>query len=40
MSEYYYYGLAAMLYITTCWVFAVVRWFHTSQEPKECHAYI
>ena len=29
-----------MLYITTCWVFAVVRWFHTCQEPKECHAYI
>lgn len=40
MSEYYYYGLAAMLYITTCWTFAVVRWFHTCQEPKERHAYI
>ena len=40
MSEYYYYGLAAMLYITTCWTFAAVRWFHTCQEPKERHAYI
>ena len=40
MNEYYYYGLAAMLYITTCWAFAVVRWFHTCQEPKERHAYL
>ena len=40
MSEYYYYGLAAMLYITTCWTFAAVRWFHTCLEPKERHAYI
>ena len=40
MNQYYYYGLAAMIYITTCWTFAVVRWFHTCQEPKERRAYI
>ena len=40
MNEYYYYGLAAMAYLTTCWVFVVVRWFHTCQEPKERRAYI
>ena len=34
MSEYYYYGLAAMLYLATCWMFAIVRWFHTCNEPK------
>lgn len=40
MNEYYYYGVAAMLYITTCWTFVAVRWFHTCQEPKERRAYI
>lgn len=40
MSEYYYYGLAAMLYLATCWTFAVVRWFHTCRAPKERRAYI
>ena len=28
MSEYFYYGMAAVL-LTTCWTFAAVRWFHT-----------
>lgn len=40
MSEYYYYGLSAMIYITTCWVYAVIRWFHTCNVPKERCAYI
>lgn len=40
MSEFYFYGLAAMLYITTCWTYAAVRWFHTCQEPKERRSYI
>lgn len=40
IPEYYYYGLAAMLYLTTCWTFAAIRWFHTCQEPKESHSYI
>lgn len=38
--KYYYYGLAAMLYLTTCWMFAIVRWFHTCNEPKERQRYI
>lgn len=40
MNEYYYYGLAAMVYITSCWTFAIVRWFHTCRAPKEHHRYI
>ena len=40
MSEYYYYGLAATLYITTCWTFAIIRWFHTCNEPSEHCSYI
>lgn len=39
MNEYYYYGLAAMLYITTCWCFSAVRWFHTCRVPKERQRY-
>lgn len=40
MSEYYFYGLAALMYLTTCWMFAAVRWFHTCRAPKERHRYI
>lgn len=40
LTDYYYYGLAAMLYLTTCWTFAAVRWFHTCNEPKERCPYI
>lgn len=40
MDKYYYYGLAAMLYLTTCWVFVIVRWFHTCRVPKERQRYI
>ena len=29
-----------MLYITTCWCFAAVRWFHTCRVPKERQRYI
>ena len=29
-----------MLYLTTCWMFAAVRWFHTCNEPKERQRYI
>jgi len=28
MSEYYYYGMTAVMLLTTCWTFAAVRWFH------------
>ena len=40
MSEYYSYGLAALMYLTTCWTFSAVRWFHTCCAPKERHQYI
>jgi len=40
LENYYWYGLAAMAYLITCWVFVAVRWFHTCQAPKEHHAYI
>ena len=39
-TEHYFYGLAAMTYVTTCWAFAAVRWFHTCRAPKEQRAYI
>lgn len=38
--EQYNYGLAALMYITTCWMFAAVRWFHTCRAPKERRRYI
>jgi hypothetical protein len=38
--EHYYYGLAALMYLTTCWMFAAVRWFHTCRAPKERRRYI
>ena len=39
MSEYYYYGLAAMMYVTTCLMFAAVRWFHVCPTTKEHKDY-
>ena len=38
--EHYYYGLAALMYLTTCWMFAAVRWWHTCKQPKRTHRYI
>ena len=40
MSEYYYYGMAAVMLLITCWTFAAVRWFHTCRAPKKEHSYI
>lgn len=40
MPETYYYGLAAMMYLTTCWMFVAVRWFHTCKQPKNQLRYI
>ena len=40
MSEYYYYGMADVMLLTTCWTFAAVRWFHTCRAPKREHRYI
>ena len=28
------------MYLTTCWTFAAVRWWHTCSQPKERHRYI
>lgn len=36
----YWYGVAAAVYMTSCWLFAAVRWFHTCQAPKEKRDYI
>ncbi len=40
MNEYYYYGMAAVMLLVTCWTFAAVRWFHTCRAPKKEHRYI
>lgn len=40
LPAYYFYGLAAMLYLTTCWMFSAIRWWHTCRTPKERHSYI
>lgn len=40
MTEHYYYGLAALMYLTTCWTFAAVRWFHTCRQPKRERKWI
>ena len=39
-KEYYFYGLAALMYLTTCWMFSAVRWWHTCKQPKSTHRYI
>lgn len=36
----YWCGVAAAIYLTSCWTFAAIRWFHTCQAPKEKHDYI
>ena len=39
-NEYYWYGLSAMFYLATCWMFVAVRCFHTCQTPKERRSYL
>jgi AraC-like DNA-binding protein len=39
-DNYYWYGLSAMAYIVTCWVFSVVRGIHNCGTPKERRDYI
>ena len=36
----YWYGVAAAVYIVTCWVFSLVRGVHNCGTPKERRAYI
>ena len=40
MTEYYYYGVAATVYIVSCWMFAAVRWWHTCNSPKYHRPYV
>lgn len=40
MDNYYWYGQAALMYMLTCWVFSIVRVFHTGQIPKKLVDYI
>ena len=39
-DKYYWYGIAATLYLVTCWVFSVVRAVHNCGTPKERRDYI
>jgi len=39
-DRYYWYGVAAAVYLVTCWVFAIVRAVHNCGTPKERRAYI
>ncbi len=39
-EHFYWYGLAAITYLVTCYVFSAVRWFHTCNAPKERRTYI
>ena len=38
--NFYCYGLAATVYLVTCWTFAAVRGFHTCGAPREHRDYI
>lgn len=40
MTEFYYYGVAATVYIVSCWIFAAVRWWHTCNTPKNHRQYV
>jgi len=37
---FYWYGVAAVVYIVTCWVFSAVRGIHNCGTPKERRDYI
>ncbi len=39
-KEYYWYGVALVVYILSCWFFSIIRAFHTCQQPKSRRAYI
>jgi len=36
----YWHGIAASFYLTSCIIFAIVRWFHVCQAPKDQRSYI
>lgn len=37
---YYWYGLSALVYVITCWIFSAVRGIHNCGTPKERRDYI
>jgi AraC-like DNA-binding protein len=39
-DSFYWYGVAAAVYLVTCWVFSTVRGFHNCGTPKERREYI
>ena len=39
-NEYYWYGIAMVVYLTTCWMFSILRLFHTCQQPHDRRSYI
>lgn len=39
-DNYYWYGVAAAIYVVTCWIFAAVRGIHNCGTPKEKRDYI
>lgn len=39
-ENFYWYGLAATVYMVTCLCFSAIRWFHTCRTPRERQAYI
>ena len=39
-NNYYWYGVAAAVYIVTCMMFSAVRAFHNCGTPKERRDYI
>ena len=38
-DNYYWYGMAAAIYVVTCWIFAIVRGIHNCGTPKERRDY-
>ena len=38
--EQYYYGLAALMYLTTCWMFSAVRWWHTRNKTADAEGTV
>jgi len=40
LNDSYIYGIAAMCYLTTCWTFSAIRWWHTCRAPKDRLDYI
>ena len=40
MPAFYYYGIAATIFMVTCWSFAAIRWLHTCDAPKRRWNYV